>query len=150
MHGCSARSAATSAVPWLFRGAFARGTLGIFVHDVGEGSTKSIEGIAGSGLSSSGFALGHGRGRGKKVGEQEFGMLRFIVVWCCLPIASRRAHYVTLHTKSQNSHHMNRPTPSRSLYKNTYIVPALIRPYQNPSNNRPHVVTSTSCARISM
>jgi hypothetical protein len=35
------------------------GNLGVFVHDVREGSTKSIKGVASGGLSSSGFILGH-------------------------------------------------------------------------------------------
>ncbi len=59
MNGRSARSTATSAIPWLLRGAFARGIHGVFVHDVCEGSTKSIEGIASGGLPSRGFVVGH-------------------------------------------------------------------------------------------
>jgi hypothetical protein len=37
-----------------------RGILGVFVHDVCEGSTKSIEGVASGGLPGSGFIVGHG------------------------------------------------------------------------------------------
>ncbi len=59
MNGCSARSTATSAIPGLFRGGFARVILGVFVHDVGEGSTKSIERVAGCGFPSSGIIAGH-------------------------------------------------------------------------------------------
>ena len=51
--GCRADSTnVMRAIPWLFRGAFARRILGVFVHDIREGSTKGVEGVAVGGLSS--------------------------------------------------------------------------------------------------
>jgi hypothetical protein len=43
-------------------------------------------------------------------------------------------------------YHMNRPTPSLSLYKNIHIVTALIEQYHTISRTSPQVDTSTICA----
>ena len=47
---------------------------------------------------------------------------------------------------SPSVYHMNRPTPSRGLYKNTTTVTPLIAAYHRPSTASPHNGTSFTCA----
>lgn len=47
-------------------------------------------------------------------------------------------------------YHMKRPTPALSLYRNTYIVAALIPAYHKPSRMSPTNGTSFTCARSSI
>lgn len=65
-------------------------------------------------------------------------------------VTVRHGHTLLQHegmeTVFTKDYHMNLPTPSLSLYRNTHMVAALIAAYHRPSSATPHPGTSLTCA----
>lgn len=66
--------------------------------------------------------------------------------WSLWPGQQNRYRYIAAgyrgRGRDMKNHHMKRPTPDRSLYKNTHIVAAFMAAYHRPSSATPQTGTS--------